>query len=63
MPAARAEKASLAAKGTGTLLLVEDETLLRMLAATSLKWIGYTVLEGWKRNIAAGRGRGACRED
>jgi len=63
VPAARAEKASLAAKGTGTLLLVEDETLLRMLAATSLKWIGYTVLEGWKRNIAAGRGRGACRED
>lgn len=45
VPAARAEKASLAAKGTGTLLLVEDETPLRMLAATSLKRIGYTVLE------------------
>ena len=45
VPAAKAEKASLAAKGTGTLLLVEDETPLRMLAATSLNRIGYTVLE------------------
>jgi two-component system cell cycle sensor histidine kinase/response regulator CckA len=32
-------------KGTGTILLVEDEPPLRVLAAESLKRLGYTVLQ------------------
>jgi CheY-like chemotaxis protein len=39
------QKAASAAKGTGTILLVEDEPALRSLTASSLKKLGYTVLE------------------
>jgi hypothetical protein len=50
-------------KGTGTLLLVEDETPLRMLAATSLKKIEHTAHEAGNGNRGAGRSRGAWQGD
>jgi signal transduction histidine kinase/CheY-like chemotaxis protein len=43
LPIARA--VAVAPKGDGTILLVEDETPLRVLAAESLKRLGYTVLQ------------------
>jgi len=39
------QKTASAAKGTGTVLLVEDEPALRLLAAASLKRLGYSVIE------------------
>jgi CheY-like chemotaxis protein len=41
----RAQKAAGAVQGNGTILLVEDEPALRALAVTSLKKLGYSVLE------------------
>src|SRR5262249_14388767 len=43
-PLAAAPGPSTAVKGTGTILLVEDEPALRTLAVESLKKIGYNVL-------------------
>jgi CheY-like chemotaxis protein len=40
-----AQKSALALKGTGTILLVEDEPALRLLTAASLRGFGYTVIE------------------
>ena len=41
----RAQKAAGSVQGNGTILLVEDEPALRALAVTSLKKLGYSVLE------------------
>ena len=38
-------KSAVALKGTGTILLVEDEPALRLLTAASLRGYGYTVIE------------------
>ena len=43
-PAAAQTKKNSAPKGAGTILLVEDESALRVLAAESLKRLGYEVL-------------------
>ncbi len=40
-----AQKAATSVQGNGTILLVEDEPALRALAVTSLKKLGYAVLE------------------
>ncbi len=45
VPAKAPPKTATTIKGTGTVLLVEDEPALRLLAVSSLKKIGYTVLE------------------
>jgi len=53
-----AEANSQAARGQGTILLVEDETALRTLAAQALRKLGYEVLEasnGLEALIAADR--------
>lgn len=44
IPVAIPPQANVAPKGNGTILLVEDESALRALAAESLKRLGYTVL-------------------
>src|SRR5277367_1295542 len=44
-PLAPPRQAGVAPRGTGTILLVEDETPLRVLAAESLHRLGYTVLQ------------------
>ena len=41
----RAQRAAGSVRGNGTILLVEDEPALRALAVTSLKKLGYSVLE------------------
>lgn len=45
VPLPRAQALASAPKGEGTVLLVEDEAALRVLAAESLKRLGYTVLQ------------------
>jgi CheY-like chemotaxis protein len=45
LPVARTTTSEVAQRGQGTILLVEDETPLRALAAESLKKLGYTVLQ------------------
>jgi signal transduction histidine kinase/ActR/RegA family two-component response regulator len=45
VPVARTTTSEVAQRGQGTILLVEDETPLRALAAESLKKLGYTVLQ------------------
>jgi len=46
VPLPTARQVGSAPKGDGTILLVEDEAPLRVLAAESLKRLGYTVLQG-----------------
>jgi CheY-like chemotaxis protein len=45
VPVARPTTSEVAQRGQGTILLVEDETPLRVLAAESLKKLGYIVLQ------------------
>jgi CheY-like chemotaxis protein len=45
VPLAEVRQSSSAPKGNGTILLIEDEPALRVLAAESLKKLGYTVLQ------------------
>src|SRR6185436_2388955 len=45
VPVARPTTSEVAQRGQGTILLVEDETPLRVLAAESLKNLGYIVLQ------------------
>ena len=45
VPAKAPPKTATTIKGTGTVLLVEDEPALRLLAVSSLKKIGYAVLD------------------
>ena len=45
VPVSRSQPLAAAPRGEGTVLLVEDEPSLRVLAAESLKKLGYTVLQ------------------